>query len=1287
MTAGNLRFSTLAIGGRAIPERVRIGPGGLRLREPTLIPRRVSGHEGIGRLFEYRVEAVMNPAALSMTWDAERVDLSRIRETEVTVTIDLESVRQTQPGRFGSITTVATGAGAREISGYVTEVSIVDTEDDTPVYEFVLRPWGWFASLGTNSRHFSGAIVDILHEVLSPYRGEIEWRLDGVADPRRDFIRQAWESDWDFCMRLCEEFGYLAWWEHRNGTHVLVIADNSHTWHRHSPAYETLRYHAGGGHINEEHITQLAYRNAVTLGKVTVHDHSYMSPRLNRSSLPYREEWAVPYDSEHQEYETYTRAEYAQPRTRPDVLQDDKSWQEDAQHLARVKLEAVSCMRVRANGSGHLRGIEAGKTFTLTHHPHEEANRDYLVLACTLDIREAGVMSSMLREYSVDASFDLHPASEPYRMPQVTPRPRIDGYEYAVIVGPNDAEIWLEAHNRVLIQYAWDRDGKFDGRSSIWVRVALLWQGNQMGTVVHGRCGQQVLVGYIDSDPDRPVVMAFVPDRDNMPPWKLPENQALSGMVTRSLGRGSTTNHLALDDTENRQQAQLASDHAKSSLSLGYITRIEGNAGRQDARGEGFELRTDAHGALRAALGLLITTVARPGARGKVKEMGETVARLTAARDIHEGLAQQAQRHGAQNAVGDQSDVTADMRRVNAELRGKPEAGRGEFPEFEAAHLVLSSEADIVTDARRNAHFASQVHTAITSGGHVSIATGKSFFASVREKVAFYAQKAITLVTPGRICVESRTADMRLLAQEVVEIISRGDWIKLASPKGIELHGGDSVLRISSEGIIGYTGGRFLVHAADHATDDPVSKPVDFPVTAENPGRLAAHHVLVEEGGGFAIANQPYRLTLDDGQVIEGVTNELGELQIVTSNAVSFGVVELMSQSAPEDVIAVARTAVYRDAVAPVPAQVADPVKRTTQVGGNTASTPAEGATTQGKPPAFLKCDPMNFGLRSSRYASKKRTTISAAIGYSTSVEYPVTRAYTLAIKEKLAAIDWMGLAGKPVDELNAVITPAVQEPLWTALQSGPFGLPTGLPDSLQKKGAMPSTKVIYKGDAKKYNMRPDVTASFISGDWLMAIYEQSIITICQYAIAKDAPFLSVTQGNFAKTIYHEARHCQQTFWMISLFNTYPEDYARYQNIGKYYRDVLSRAVYDLAAQTKFPNDERVRFGVHAMLMFHYYWQITEMQSKPFYSYLRSDFADVQQAVCDICHVTPEIAKQMADFDAGYYSQLHEEDAYATQEAVDSYWSNPDALFLREPGACTDKYTKTITKLGAQGNA
>jgi type VI secretion system secreted protein VgrG len=164
-----------------------------------------------------------------------------------------------------------------------------------------------------------------------------------------------------------------------------------------------------------------------------------------------------------------------------------------------------------------------------------------------------------------------------------------------------------------------------------------------------------VIVDFLNGDPDHPIVTGRVHNADEMPAWALPSQKQLTGIRSRELG-GGRSNHLALDDSSGKVQAQLKSDHQSSSLSLGHVGRIEDTAGRKDDRGQGFELRTDGHGAVRSAKGLLLSTEARANAQGHITDMRETVARLTQGRDLHESLAQVAQQAQAHEA-GDQDEV------------------------------------------------------------------------------------------------------------------------------------------------------------------------------------------------------------------------------------------------------------------------------------------------------------------------------------------------------------------------------------------------------------------------------------------------------------------------------------------------------------------------------------------------------------------------------------------------------------------------------------------------------
>jgi len=317
----------------------------------------------------------------------------------------------------------------------------------------------------------------------------------------------------------------------------------------------------------------------------------------------------------------------------------------------------------------------------------------------------------------------------------------------------------------------------------------------------------------------------------NMPPWALPSNQALSGFRSRELtpsggnAAAGRSNHLILDDTEAKIQAQLKSDHAHSQLSLGHITRIEDNQGRQDARGEGFELRTDSHGAIRAKDGLLISTEGRAKGQAHMLDMGETHSRLSQAREQHESLGSLAKEHQAHEG-DDQDEVAKQLKAQNEAIKGGEQAkgGEGKFPELAEPHLIMASPAGVQSTTPQTTHQHSGQHHAITSGGHTSISTGRSLLASVKESIRMFAQQGVRIFSAkGKVQLQAQDNDMELIAKKVLDIISTGDWIKATAAKGIRLQSGPTEVTITPEGVKWVTPGYDHVHAADHQTFTPAS--------------------------------------------------------------------------------------------------------------------------------------------------------------------------------------------------------------------------------------------------------------------------------------------------------------------------------------------------------------------------------------------------------------------------------------------------------------------------------
>lgn len=449
----------------------------------------------------------------------------------------------------------------------------------------------------------------------------------------------------------------------------------------------------------------------------------------------------------------------------------------------------------------------------------------------------------------------------------------------ALVVGPPGEEIHTDGLGRVKVQFHWDRLGKRDHTSSAWVRVAMPIAGNCFGQSGLPRVEQEVVVVFLDGNIDRPIVIGLAYNSGHLPPWNLPGQLALSGLRSRELQPGQRSNHLVLDDTAGKIQVQLRSDHQHSQLSLGHITRIEDTAGRKDARGEGFELRTDGHGVARAAQGLLLTTEARGNAQSHIKDMGETLQRLNAAQHQHDELAKLAQQHDAKDGQGKQADVAATLKTQNQTIKGTA-GGKGSFPELAAPHLVLASPAGIETTTAGSTHLASDQHTAITTGKNFSLASGDSVFASVRQAFRLFVHKAgmKMIAAAGDIELQALTDSINVLAK--LNITHSANRITISAKEEVVINGGGSYAKFSAGGIEQGTNGNFVAHAAKHSLPGPKNMAVAtaMPPPAKLEGKGAFHLDSHPTASGRANAGLPFKLYKDEAVVEEGAVDDDGNM-------------------------------------------------------------------------------------------------------------------------------------------------------------------------------------------------------------------------------------------------------------------------------------------------------------------------------------------------------------------------------------------------------------------------
>ena len=218
---------------------------------------------------------------------------------------------------------------------------------------------------------------------------------------------------------------------------------------------------------------------------------------------------------------------------------------DQGQTYARVHIEELQTGHELLHGEGNARGLSVGSLFELSGHPRKDQNREYLIVSANHNIvsdvyRTGGGEEAPPDIYS--CSFTAIPSKRPFRSARLTSKPVVKGPQTAIVVGPSGEEIYTDKYGRVKLQFHWDRYSKADENSSCWVRVAQAWAGAKWGAINIPRIGQEVIVDFIEGDPDRPMITGRVYNDDNMPPYDLPANDTQSGIKTRSSRGGGPTN-------------------------------------------------------------------------------------------------------------------------------------------------------------------------------------------------------------------------------------------------------------------------------------------------------------------------------------------------------------------------------------------------------------------------------------------------------------------------------------------------------------------------------------------------------------------------------------------------------------------------------------------------------------------------------------------------------------------------------------------------------------------------
>ncbi len=421
--------------------------------------------------------------------------------------------------------TIHNDANQRPLDALVAEVHQLPADATADRYQLVLRPWLWWLTLASNNRVFQNKTTDEIVTAVFDGHGfsDYELKLTGSYSPR-EYCVQYGETDFAFVSRLLEEEGIFWFFTHEAGKHTLVLGDSNDAFPP-CPNATTVNYigqRPGERELHGIRSGQLCLQ--AVAGGYRATDYEFTTPT---TSL-YGQAEAVAGS-----FSVYEHPGGYSAKARGDAL-------------GKLRVDALRTQEKRFIGESDCRWLVPGHWFTLAGHDDTTLNIDWVVTSVIHDASHEHYRNR----------FEAIPKATAYRPPRVTPKPRMHT-QTAVVVGKAGEEIWTDEHGRIKIQFPWDRDGQNDETASCWVRVVLPWSGKGFGMQFIPRIGQEVIVTFIDGDPDRPLVTGCVYNGDNTLPYALPTNQTQSGIKTNSSKGGGGFNELRFEDKKDAEEVFL----------------------------------------------------------------------------------------------------------------------------------------------------------------------------------------------------------------------------------------------------------------------------------------------------------------------------------------------------------------------------------------------------------------------------------------------------------------------------------------------------------------------------------------------------------------------------------------------------------------------------------------------------------------------------------------------------------------------------------------------------------
>jgi type VI secretion system secreted protein VgrG len=444
-----------------------------------------------------------------------------------------------------SINIELSDGGSRVIHGRVSRFVQLGSADGLTSYRADMVPWIWFLSLSSDCRIFQKlSVVEIIKKIFDE-NGFPDYQIKCVKSyPKREYCVQYRESHLDFVSRLMEEEGIFYFFEHSASKHTLIVADAPSAV-KASVSAKAKMAAAGKDKPTDDVLDRVEQETSARTGKVVLADYNPATPSTQLRST-------------------------ASGKHKEEVYDYPGSFlvRDEGDRYARIRLEEREAMQVVVRGEGNVRGLQSGSKFDLVGHYRGDMNKPYMLLR----VWHSGSVGSFHAGTEAQAMYRTRfvgiPADVPYHPPRVTPKPRVFGSQTAVVVGKSGEEIDVDKDGQVVVQFHWDRKGAKDEKSSCRVRVSSTWAGKGWGFIQIPRIGQEVIVDFLEGDPDRPIITGRVYNAEQVPPYALPANSTQSGVQSRSSKGGASDNfnEIRFEDLKGSEELYIHAEKDKSEV-------------------------------------------------------------------------------------------------------------------------------------------------------------------------------------------------------------------------------------------------------------------------------------------------------------------------------------------------------------------------------------------------------------------------------------------------------------------------------------------------------------------------------------------------------------------------------------------------------------------------------------------------------------------------------------------------------------------------------------------------